>query len=89
MAAPRYAIGHGYIYLTPQGSHIVSERAEESAGAPETEITPAMIDAGVEILIDIYDAIGGEVDRAMAAKIFTKMMERASSAGPRSADKVS
>jgi hypothetical protein len=46
--------------------------------APETEIeiTPAMVDAGVDILVAQYDAVGGLVDRAAAIEIFKAMMAK-------------
>jgi hypothetical protein len=64
----------------------VAESVE--AGAPEIEITPAMIEAGLQILMDVYDAVGGPVDRLMAAKIFNAMLERASPANLRFSNRV-
>jgi hypothetical protein len=58
------------------------------AGAPEIEVTPAMIDAGLQILMDVYDAVGGTVDRLMVARIFSEMTERAAPADHRFSSKV-
>jgi cyclopropane fatty-acyl-phospholipid synthase-like methyltransferase len=42
----------------------------------EIEITPAMIDAGVSILAERYDTIGGALDRIVAAEIFEAMLAK-------------
>jgi hypothetical protein len=44
--------------------HRTTKTNSAKAGAPE--VTPAMIQAGVDILMDVYDAVGGPVDRATA-----------------------
>lgn len=41
--------------------------------APKVEITPEMIEAGVGVLVQRYDAIGDGIDRGAAIEIFEAM----------------
>lgn len=66
--------------MTAPGSDTAPE-----AGARDDEVTTAMVEAGVRILMDSYDAVGGPVDRLNAEEIFRAMLaKRVAPAGRRS-----
>jgi hypothetical protein len=48
-------------------------RREAEFPKTEMEITPEMIEAGVGILVEMYDALGSNLDRITAARIFEAM----------------
>lgn len=49
----------------------------EDAGAPETEVTPEMIEAGVEVYLGYCpdSGLGDATDRRMVAAVFRAMQE--------------
>ena len=58
----------------PAGFFHFWEAIIPSKAPTEIDVTPAMVRAGVKILVDQYDAIGGLVDEAVAADIFRAML---------------
>ena len=75
----------GIIYLTPQPHDIVKggESATDlggEAGAPGVEITPAMIEAGAEVIWSSFNDImvwGSAEARGVATAVFEAMSEAA------------
>jgi hypothetical protein len=55
-------------------------QATSQPGAPKSsdqiEITLEMINAAVGVLMDMYDAVGGPVDEAIAVRIFKAMVAK-------------
>lgn len=60
----------------PDRAYVVREiyRVMEAAKVEAEKITPAMIAAGVRVLVSQYDAIGGLVDEIAVADIFKAMI---------------
>ena len=66
------------MYLTPHGAKYskpsVSDLSE--AGAPEIEVTPAMIEAGAEVVWAYFDEViawGSPSGRDLAKRVFAAM----------------
>jgi len=57
---------------------VLTDHKVNPTGAPEhdIEITPEMIEAGVEILVEMYDALGSGLDRTTTARIFKAMLAK-------------
>ena len=70
----------GIIYLTPHGTKYSSEPAEGNApeaGAPEIEVTPAMIEAGAEVVWQSFsdtEPYGSSFARDVAERVFRVMV---------------
>lgn len=63
-----------YIYLTPHEPYLVPKgEAEEASGAPEVEVTPAMIEAGLPHLLRFHRET--DDDESVVRQIFLSMFQ--------------
>jgi hypothetical protein len=64
----------GIITLTKHPQDVENRAAATAAGAPEIEITPAMIEAGLDAyLCRCPDSLGDSLDRELISAVFTAM----------------
>ena len=67
------------IRLTPQAQNVVNGAASDlsEAGAPDVEVTPAMIEAGVTALSSVYLRLDGGQDEfpQIVQTVFCRMLE--------------